>query len=192
MNRKQQTPQAWIRPEQPDTALERVRERVRTCIQCGTCTGSCPNAFAMDATPRKLWRLVLMGQSREIFESRTFALCSDCYCCTLRCPRGLALTDAMADLKQIAADGKHGGDASCTAFYNAFLQSARRYGRVQETRLMARYLAVMTPRRPLMPFRFSGLGMQMIKKGKIRLRRPPGGRSLKGIFARIESMKDGQ
>ncbi|MCF8035997.1 MAG: 4Fe-4S dicluster domain-containing protein [Desulfobacteraceae bacterium] len=192
MHRKNEAPQSYIRPEQPDPALERVREKVRTCIQCGTCTGSCPNAFAMDATPRKLWRLVLMGQSREIFESHTFALCSDCYCCTLRCPRGLALTDAMADLKQIAAAEKHGGDPACTAFYRAFLRSARRYGRVQETRLMASYLAVMTPRRPLMPFRFSGLGLQMIKRGKISLRRPAGSRNLEGIFARIESRRGGQ
>ena len=192
MRRKNQAAQPCIRPEQPDPALERVKEKVQTCIQCGTCTGSCPNAFAMDATPRKLWRLVLMGQTREIFESHTFALCSDCYCCTLRCPRGLSLTDAMADLKQIAAAEKHGGDAACTAFYRAFLRSARRYGRVQETRLMASYLAVMTPRRPLMPFRFSGLGLQMMKKGKISLRRPAGGRNLEGIFARIESGRNGQ
>ena len=42
--------------------LAAVREMVQACIQCGTCTGSCPNEFAMDVTPRRLWRLVLTGR----------------------------------------------------------------------------------------------------------------------------------
>ncbi|MCL4458693.1 MAG: hypothetical protein M1136_07225 [Chloroflexi bacterium] len=28
------------------------RENLLTCIQCGTCTASCPTAYAMDYTPR--------------------------------------------------------------------------------------------------------------------------------------------
>jgi len=31
--------------------LNRVKEMVQACIQCGTCTASCPNAFAMDHPP---------------------------------------------------------------------------------------------------------------------------------------------
>ena len=87
----------------PENTLEQVQDMVKSCIQCGTCSGSCPNAFAMDLTPRQLWRKVLLGQTDEIFKSRTFSLCSDCYYCTLRCPRGLTLTEAMNALKQIAA-----------------------------------------------------------------------------------------
>ena len=49
---------------QPDE-LASVKEMVRACIQCGTCTGSCPNAFAMDYTPRHLWRMVLMGLKED-------------------------------------------------------------------------------------------------------------------------------
>lgn len=51
--------------------LAPVQEMVRPCIQCGTCTGSCPNEFAMDYTPRQLWRLVLLGLKDEIFQSKT-------------------------------------------------------------------------------------------------------------------------
>ena len=81
--------------------LAPVQEMVRACIQCGTCSGSCPNEFAMDYTPRQLWRMVLMDQTEKIFQSKTFVLCSACYYCTLRCPRGLPLTEAMEALKQI-------------------------------------------------------------------------------------------
>ena len=59
----------------PSDPLVSVQEMVQTCIQCGTCTGSCPNAFAMDYTPRKMWRMVLMGQKDDIFKSKTFTLC---------------------------------------------------------------------------------------------------------------------
>ena len=66
--------------------LADVREMVQACIQCGTCTASCPNEFAMDLTPRRLWRMVLMDRTEAIFSSKTFILCSNCYTCTLRCP----------------------------------------------------------------------------------------------------------
>ena len=89
-------------------SLSTIREMVSACIQCGTCSASCPNEFAMDATPRQLWRMLLLGKTDDIFKSRTFALCSDCYCCTLRCPRGLPVTEAMEALKRMAAAGESG------------------------------------------------------------------------------------
>ena len=79
-----------------------IREKLRACMQCGTCTGSCANAFAMDYTPRQLWRMVQLGLTDELFNSKTFSLCSSCYYCTLRCPRGLPLTEAIHGLKQLA------------------------------------------------------------------------------------------
>ncbi|MFP4226135.1 MAG: heterodisulfide reductase, partial [Desulfobacterales bacterium] len=59
-----------------DAILAPIREKLLACIQCGTCTASCRNAHLMDFTPRRLWRLVLTGNTEEVFHSRTFALCS--------------------------------------------------------------------------------------------------------------------
>ena len=120
--------------------LAPIQEMISACIQCGTCTGSCPNAFAMDVTPRQLWRLVLLGQKDEIFRSTTFSLCSDCYICTLRCPRGLHLTEAMDALKQIAAAENIVEYRHSILFYKNFMQSVRRHGRVREMELMTNYL----------------------------------------------------
>ena len=178
--------------EQTAALVEKVREKVQTCIQCGTCTGSCPNAFAMDLTPRQLWRLVITGQTAAVFESHTFALCSACYCCTLRCPRGLPLTEAMGDLKQIAARQHLGDDFAGQAFYRLFLQSIRHYGRVQETYLMSKYLATMSIRRPRLPMTFTPLGFRLMGKGKLSVRRPPKTRSLERVFEKIEAMRDAQ
>jgi heterodisulfide reductase subunit D len=75
---------------------------IRRCIQCGTCSASCPTAYAMDYTPRKLWRLVNLGLVEEVLNSRTFWLCTVCKSCQVRCPRGIGITDAMVALKEWA------------------------------------------------------------------------------------------
>ena len=148
-------------------SLARIQEMIRPCIQCGTCTGSCPNAFAMDHTPRQLWRLVLLGQKDEIFQSKTFSLCSDCYTCTLRCPRGLALTEAMDALKQIAAGENLAEYKHSILFYKNFIQNVRRNGRVRELEFMTTYFT--TLKNPLVPFRFASLGIKLMAKRKISI-----------------------
>lgn len=75
---------------------------LRTCIQCGTCSASCPTAYAMDHTPRQLWKLIQLGLKDEVVNSRTFWLCTTCKACTVRCPRGIDLTQTMLMLKEYA------------------------------------------------------------------------------------------
>jgi len=75
---------------------------LRTCIQCGTCSASCPTAYAMDYTPRQLWKLIQLGLKDEVVNSRTFWLCTTCRACTVRCPRGIDLTQTMLMLKEYA------------------------------------------------------------------------------------------
>ncbi len=168
--------------------LREVVEMVQACIQCGTCTGSCPNAFAMDLTPRKLWRLVLMDQADDIFESKTFMLCSACYYCTLRCPRGLPLTEAMGVLKQVAAKrGLHRYKES-VLFYQNFMESVRRHGRVREMEFMTLYFNAM--RNPLLPFKFASLGLKLMRKGKVSLQLPSKGKgTLDAIFRKVQSLE---
>ena len=171
-----------------DPDLAAVREMVQTCIQCGTCTASCPNEFAMDATPRRLWRMVLMGRQEAVFASRTFSLCSSCYYCTLRCPRGLPLTEAMAALKRAAA---RKGLKSCRSeihFYRAFIDSVRRHGRVREMEFMTLYMARM--KSPLLPLRFAPLGLKLMGKGKVPLQLPSRGRGkLEALFTKVETLE---
>jgi heterodisulfide reductase subunit D len=77
-------------------------EQLRTCIQCGTCSASCPTGYAMDLTLRQLWKLIQLGLKDEVVNSRTFWLCTTCKACTVRCPRGIDLTETMLMLKQYA------------------------------------------------------------------------------------------
>jgi heterodisulfide reductase subunit C len=169
--------------------LTRIQGVMRACIQCGTCSASCPNEFAMDDTPRQLWRMVLLGEIEGIFRSRTFNLCSDCYCCTLRCPRGLPLTETMMALKRMAADQEADRHRNQIAFYRSFLQSVRYHGRVNETELMGLYF--LTLRRPLVALGFVPLGLRLMLKGKISPL-PPLGRShkLDALFSRIFELEE--
>lgn len=177
-----------ILPTTDNTALANVREMVQSCIQCGTCSGSCPNEFAMDLTPRHLWRMVLMDREEEIFQSQTFTLCSACYCCTLRCPRGLPLTDAMAALKQIASGRHLPRYRKSTLFYQSFMESVRRHGRVREMEFMTLYFTKL--RRPVVSLRYTALGLKLIRKGKLSLQLPSKGRGkLAAMFSHAEKME---
>lgn len=168
--------------------LEPVRDMIQSCIQCGTCTGSCPNSFAMDITPRRLWRMVLVGQKEEIFKSRTFTLCSSCYYCTLRCPRGLPLTEAMSALKQIASREEIKPYKKSTRFYKSFMDSVRRHGRVHEMEFMSLYFLNMKD--PFLPLQFTSLGVKLMAKGKVSIEIPSRDPNpLEAIFHKVEDLE---
>ncbi len=146
--------------------LAAIQEAVRACMQCGTCTGSCASAQAMDYVPRQLWRLVQVGDIDAVFKSQTFYLCSACYYCTLRCPRGLPLTEAMSTLKRLAGRMGRAEHRQSAAFYQAFMEDVRRNGRVNEVTFMNRYF--LAARNPWLPMRFLSVGVKLLKRGKLR------------------------
>lgn len=87
------------------TLAERVTpewEKLFSCMQCGTCSSSCPTAHAMDYTPRQLWQMMRLGMEDVVLNSQTFWLCTACKLCQVRCPRGISLTDTMLALKEYA------------------------------------------------------------------------------------------
>ena len=176
-------------PADPGDVLAPVRKMVQACFQCGTCTGSCPNQFAMDFTPRRLWRMVLRGEKQAIFNSKTFTLCSSCYYCTLRCPRGLKLTEAMAALKQIAARENLAPYRPSILFYKYFLDSVRRYGRIREMEFMSRYF--LARKNPMVPLSYTPLGLKLLTRRKVALKMPSrqGQGPLESIFRKVEEME---
>jgi len=166
-----------------------IWEKVSACMQCGTCTGSCPNAHAMDVTPRQLWRMVLLGLKEEIFHSKTFWLCSSCYYCTLRCPRGLPLTETIGALKRMAVAEGLSVDKKSPLFYRSFLNTVRRYGRVREMEMMTRYFVSL--KNPITPIGFAPLGIKLMVKGKISPQMPSlsGKGKLEAIYQKVQELE---
>jgi heterodisulfide reductase subunit C len=168
-----------------------IQKKVQACMQCGTCTGSCPNSFAMDLTPRQLWRLAQLGEKDEIFNSKTFYLCSACYYCTLRCPRGLPLTETMGALKRLAAAEGMTKYKQSSNFYGTFMDTVRRYGRVREMEFINRYFLSM--KNPFFPISegFMSVGMKLMKKRKIHLEMPKlfGEGRFDRLFQKVEELE---
>ena len=86
--------------------LEGLRggERVVACYQCGTCSGSCPTAGAMDYNPRAMLHMMRLGLGERVLASRAIWLCTSCYSCTARCPREIKISDAILSLRGLAVN----------------------------------------------------------------------------------------
>lgn len=79
-------------------------QKIKRCLQCGTCTGSCPVSQTMDLTPREVIALFRAGNIESILRSRTIWICASCYACTVRCPVGIKVTDILYALKRLAME----------------------------------------------------------------------------------------
>jgi len=143
------------------------KEKLYTCIQCGTCTASCPTAYAMEYTPRQLWRMIQVGLRDEVLQSDTFWLCTTCYSCTIRCPRGIAVTETMATLKRLSVAEGVEKKSSSARFYQVYMDVVRETGRMQETQTMMRWLLQTNP---FQAFSYASLGLALLRKGKMPLR----------------------
>jgi len=68
----------------------RMKEGLKTCINCGTCTAICPAAEFYKYDPRKIVDTVQRQNDEEIealLKSDTIWYCGECMSCVTRCPR---------------------------------------------------------------------------------------------------------
>ncbi len=77
-------------------------QKIFSCLQCGTCTGSCPTARAWEVTPRQLLRLLQLGRREEVLRPEVLYYCSQCYSCKVRCPMGIQLTEVLMEARRLA------------------------------------------------------------------------------------------
>ena len=112
-------------------------EKLATCLQCGTCSSSCPTYFAMDTPPRQLWRMVSLGLKDDIARSSTFWLCTACHSCTVRCPRGIPVSDSMRQIREwINRSGAQETPRALHLLSDMVLKSHNMAGENNESRLM--------------------------------------------------------
>jgi Fe-S oxidoreductase len=70
-------------------------QKIRNCIQCGMCTGTCPHGYARAYGPRRMIAALRAGRLGDLYRSDSLWLCVSCYNCSFRCPSGIALTDRL-------------------------------------------------------------------------------------------------
>ncbi|MFW9981327.1 MAG: CoB--CoM heterodisulfide reductase subunit C [Candidatus Thorarchaeota archaeon] len=87
-----------------DKIVEAGADRLRTCIQCGTCSSVCPSGRRTAFRTREVIRKALLGLKDEVLASPDLWLCSTCYTCLERCPRQIKVTDAIIIMRNMAVD----------------------------------------------------------------------------------------
>ncbi|MFH2096321.1 MAG: 4Fe-4S dicluster domain-containing protein [Bacteroidota bacterium] len=142
-------------------------KRVLSCIQCGTCTATCPMNNLFEESPRQIFLMVRNGMVDGVFNSITPWICASCYKCTINCPAGVKITDVMYKIKRLGIQNNrlpHTKDIR--AFYGSFLGLIRKYGRSYEAGLMIKYFLF---NHPVDLLKRIPVGMQMFFAGTMPL-----------------------
>ncbi|MEF2144757.1 MAG: 4Fe-4S dicluster domain-containing protein [Desulfovibrionaceae bacterium] len=111
------------------------------CYQCGNCTAGCPCGFAYDMQVSQIMRHLQAARKDKVLDSRSIWLCLSCSTCTTRCPNNIDVAGVMAALRHIARRENRVSEPRVTSFWDAFLASIRKHGRVYELGLVANYVA---------------------------------------------------
>ncbi len=81
-------------------------ENVDLCFQCGACSSGCPMTQEMDYLPSKVIRMAQLGLE-EALDSKTIWVCTTCFNCEVRCPRGIDIANVMEALRQLVLRKKY-------------------------------------------------------------------------------------
>lgn len=88
-----------------DEFLQKIKElsgeNINICMQCGTCSGSCPMTEHMDCSIRKVMHIAQLGIEKMLDNLNTAWVCASCYKCSVQCPRGIDIAKVMEALRQI-------------------------------------------------------------------------------------------
>lgn len=95
-----------VKEPKPEFAEEVAKtaggETLSLCFQCGTCTASCPSGRMTAYKTRKLIRKAQLGLEEDVLKSPDLWMCTTCYSCMERCPRGVEIVDIITILRNMA------------------------------------------------------------------------------------------
>jgi len=165
-------------------------EGIRVCIQCGTCTASCPNAHKMEHTPSQLIAMARAGMREEVLSSNAMWYCLSCYLCTVRCPRGINQTDLMHALECLAVrEGLGSGHTHTPIMYRSFSDFVYSIGSVPELGFMTWFYLLTNPLRALRVF---PVALSLLRHGRLSFKarrlKPEAERQLRAILERAEAL----
>ena len=165
-------------------------EGIRLCIQCGTCTASCPNVDRMEHTPSQLIALARAGLRDEVLSSNAMWYCLSCYLCTVRCPRGIKQTELMHTLEYLAVQEglSHRGTRTPT-MYRSFNHFACSLGSLPEFGFMTWFYLLANP---LRAWRMIPVAISLLRRGRLNIKArrlaPAAAKQLRAILDRTQSL----
>ena len=174
--------------------LEEIKEKsfsdeISRCIQCGTCSSSCPMAAYMDYPPRKIIQMVKHGFKDEVLSSFTPWLCASCYNCQVRCPSNIKITDIMYTLKRKAIEAKkYPKKFPVPALAQEMHKIIAKNGRSSELWLVLNmYLRL---KDPIGPLSYTSIGLNLMKTGRMSLKKEEI-KNLKQFRSLLKSVSEG-
>ncbi len=145
-------------------------EEIDRCIQCGTCSSSCPMSVYMDYPPRKIIAMVKNGFKEEALKSFTIWLCPSCYTCQVRCPSNIKITDVMYALKRKAIEQKvYPSRFSIPVLDKEMSKLIAKSGRNSELWLILNLY--LKSRKPLGLLKMAPMGLKLVKTGRMSLKK---------------------
>lgn len=139
-------------------------QNLALCYQCGNCTAGCPYTFVYDIPVSQMMRLVQTGRKEKALNAKSLWLCASCESCTTRCPNEIDVARVMDVMRHMARREGYVSVPAVKTFWDCFLDSMRRHGRVFELGLMAAFVA-----RTGRFWTDMDLGPRMLPKGKMSL-----------------------
>lgn len=172
--------------------IQKSGQNLLECLQCGKCTGGCPIASEEVGGPRQLIAAILLGMKEQALKDPTWSYCVSCGTCATRCPVEINMYHVATALCELAEkEGIGGSEPDIHLFEKLFLESVRKYGRVQELRTVMEYNL-----RTLQPFKDMVQGMTLMRKGAISpldiLKSTKRDKAVSRIFSKILQAKDGE
>ncbi|MEO0254641.1 MAG: 4Fe-4S dicluster domain-containing protein [candidate division WOR-3 bacterium] len=140
-------------------------EGILECIQCGTCSGTCPLSIYMDYPPRRIIAMVREGFKDEVLSSKTIWLCASCYSCQVECPQNIKITYIMYALKRMAIkEGKYPKKFPIPILAKTFYDIVSRNGRQSEAKLV---MNLWLKTSLLKIIQNASLGLKLLSKGRL-------------------------
>jgi heterodisulfide reductase subunit C len=173
--------------------ISRSGQNLMECLQCGKCTGGCPIASEDVGGPRQLIGAILMGLEDQALSDPTWLNCVSCGTCATRCPVEINMYHVATTLCELAEQKRvKPAEPEIHLFEKIFLNSVRRYGRVQELKTAMEFNL-----RTLNPFKSMTQGIALMLKGAfspidmlgIRGKKD---RSVSQIFSKVSEIHNAQ
>jgi heterodisulfide reductase subunit C len=156
-----------------DDTDDSLQEEIRTncnidvdlCLECGKCSGGCPNGHIFDYTPRKIVRLVKLGDRETVMTMDALWICLSCQACLDRCPSGIDIPAILDYMREKACrSGVEPSRPRVRLFHELMLSSVREGGRVSEMDVVMKYNSKIGEY-----MKDARLGFKMLLKGKLSL-----------------------
>ncbi len=88
----------------PEAVIKAGGEKINICIQCGTCSASCPFGRITSFRIRQLIRRAQLGFRDKVLSNKDLWLCTTCYTCAHRCPRDANPMEILIGLRSLVVE----------------------------------------------------------------------------------------